>query len=164
MFISFNYQGLLFVFSFSFSSRRKEVHYSKYSFKLWNNPLIFHETNLRKLRRWYLSIFSQSKNNSSRPDTEWREKIKLNFYFHSSLCCLKRFYEGLKGLMKIFWSTTKKCENISIRLSEVHVAGRVKDRLQNTFPIFSFWCLRVVGNFSVLRGRERVRMGGLAPK
>ena len=26
-----------------------------------------------------------------------REKIKLNFYFHTSLWCLKRFYEGLKG-------------------------------------------------------------------
>ena len=28
------------------------------------------------------------------------EKIKLNFYFHTSLWCLKRFYEGLKGLHK----------------------------------------------------------------
>ena len=25
-------------------------------------------------------------------------KIKLNFYFHTSLWCLKRFYEGLKAL------------------------------------------------------------------
>ena len=25
-------------------------------------------------------------------------KIKLNFYFHTSLWCLKRFYKGLKGL------------------------------------------------------------------
>ena len=25
-------------------------------------------------------------------------KIKLNFYFHTSLWCLKRFYEGFKGL------------------------------------------------------------------
>ena len=25
-------------------------------------------------------------------------KINLNFYFHTSLRCLKRFYEGLKGL------------------------------------------------------------------
>ena len=24
--------------------------------------------------------------------------IRLNFYFHTSLWCLKRFYEGLKGL------------------------------------------------------------------
>ena len=38
-------------------------------------------------------------------------KINLNFYFHTSLWYLKRFYEGLKGLHKIFWSTTKKCEN-----------------------------------------------------
>ena len=33
-----------------------------------------------------------------------REKFNLNFYFHFSLWCLKRFYEGLKGI-------TKKCEN-----------------------------------------------------
>ena len=38
-------------------------------------------------------------------------KIELNFYFHTSLWYLKRFYEGLKGLHKIFWGTTKKCEN-----------------------------------------------------
>ena len=38
-------------------------------------------------------------------------KIKLTFYFHTSLWCLKRFYEGLKGLHKTFWGTTKKCEN-----------------------------------------------------
>ena len=31
-------------------------------------------------------------------------KIKLNFNFHFSLWCLKRFYET-------FWGTTKKCEN-----------------------------------------------------
>ena len=37
--------------------------------------------------------------------------IKLNFYFHPSLWCLKRFYEGLKGLHKTFWGTKKKCEN-----------------------------------------------------
>ena len=35
-------------------------------------------------------------------------KIKLNFYFHTSLWCLKKFYEGLH---KTFWGTTKKCEN-----------------------------------------------------
>ena len=38
-------------------------------------------------------------------------KIKLNFYFYTSLQYLKRFYEGLKGLHKTFWGTTKKCEN-----------------------------------------------------
>ena len=29
------------------------------------------------------------------PDPEQREKIYLNFYFHFSLWCLKRFYEGI---------------------------------------------------------------------
>ena len=49
--------------------------------------------------------------NPFRPDHRRREKINLNFYFHTSLWCLKRFYEGLKGLHKIFLGTTKKCEN-----------------------------------------------------
>ena len=30
---------------------------------------------------------------------------------HTSLWCLKRFYEGLKGPHKTFSGTTKKCEN-----------------------------------------------------
>ena len=34
--------------------------------------------------------------NPSRPDPRRREKINLSFYFHTSLWCLKRFYEGLK--------------------------------------------------------------------
>ena len=34
--------------------------------------------------------------NLSRPDPGRGQKINLNFYFHSSLLCLKRFYEGLK--------------------------------------------------------------------
>ena len=38
-------------------------------------------------------------------------KINLNFYFHTSLWCLEGFYEGLKGLYKTLWGTTKKCEN-----------------------------------------------------
>ena len=42
----------------------------------------------------------------------WIEiKIKLNFYFPTSLWCLKRFHEGLKGLYETFRGTTKKCEN-----------------------------------------------------
>ena len=37
-------------------------------------------------------------------------KINLNFYFDTSLWCLKRLYEGLYGLHKIFWGTTKTSE------------------------------------------------------
>ena len=35
--------------------------------------------------------------NPFRPNPGRREKIKLHFYFQTSLWCLKRFYEGLKG-------------------------------------------------------------------
>ena len=42
--------------------------------------------------------------NPERPNPGQREKIKLNFYFHTFLWCLK-------GLHKTFWGTTKKCEN-----------------------------------------------------
>ena len=34
--------------------------------------------------------------------TALKEKIYLNVYIHTSLWCLKRFYEGLKGLHKTF--------------------------------------------------------------
>ena len=40
--------------------------------------------------------------NPSLPDPGGKEKINLNFYFHTSLWCLKRFCEGLKGLHKTF--------------------------------------------------------------
>ena len=33
--------------------------------------------------------------NPLRPNPGRREKINLNFYFHTSLWCLKSFYEGL---------------------------------------------------------------------
>ena len=38
-------------------------------------------------------------------------KLTEILYFHISLCCLKRFYEGPKGLHKTFSNTTKKSEN-----------------------------------------------------
>ena len=48
--------------------------------------------------------------NPFRPDPGRREKINLNFYFHT-LWPLNRFFEDLKGFHKTFWGTTKKCEN-----------------------------------------------------
>ena len=66
----------------------------------------------------------------TRPVPILEEERKLNFYFHISLWCLKRFYEGLR---KAFWSTTKNCENknlsyffILTQLSEMHGTGMVK--------------------------------------
>ena len=40
-------------------------------------------------------IFFRRTFNPSRPNPRRREKIKLNFDFHASLWCLKRFNEGL---------------------------------------------------------------------
>ena len=39
--------------------------------------------------------------NPSRPNPRRRVKIKLSSYVHTSLWCLKRFYEGLKGIKGI---------------------------------------------------------------
>ena len=49
------------------------------------------------------------------------EKNNLSFYFHTSLMCLKGFYEGL-------WDTTKKCEKISVSFISIRrdEAGRIK--------------------------------------
>ena len=53
-------------------------------------------------------IFKISQNccifNPSGPNPGRREKIKLSFYFYTSLWCHKRFYET-------FWGTRKKCDN-----------------------------------------------------
>ena len=40
--------------------------------------------------------------NPSHPDPGRREKNYLNVHLHISLSCLKRFYEGFKGLHKTF--------------------------------------------------------------
>ena len=34
------------------------------------------------------------------PILDEEKKINLNFYFHTSLWCLRRFYEGLKAFIK----------------------------------------------------------------
>ena len=39
------------------------------------------------------------------------EKKSTYIFFHTYLWCPKRFYEDLKVLFKIFWGTSKKCEN-----------------------------------------------------
>ena len=43
-------------------------------------------------------------------------KNKLNFYFHTSLWYLKRFYEGLKGI-------TKRCQNKKFKLVFFFLSG-----------------------------------------
>ena len=45
---------------------------------------------------------SFSKLKPSRLNPRLKEKVNLNFYFHSSLWCLKRFYEGRKDLHETF--------------------------------------------------------------
>ena len=40
--------------------------------------------------------------NPSSPNPRQRENIKLIFYFQTTLWCLKKFYEGLKGVHKTF--------------------------------------------------------------
>ena len=49
--------------------------------------------------KWRLLSFDflTLKLNPSRPYPERIEKINLDLYFHTSLWCLKRFYEGLKA-------------------------------------------------------------------
>ena len=43
-------------------------------------------------------------------DSSIEVKINWNIYFHTSLWCLKRFYEGLKGFHKSFRGTLKKSD------------------------------------------------------
>ena len=83
---------------------------------------------------WTLAILGNYQLTLLVPIPDEEKKIKLNFYFHTPLFwCLKRFYQGLKGLYKTFWGTTKKCDNknltlifIWIQLSEMHGTLKVK--------------------------------------
>ena len=53
-------------------------------------PIIFYT-----LFIWSLLLKDSRTFNPSHPNPGWREKINLNLYFHTSLWCLKRFYEDL---------------------------------------------------------------------
>ena len=55
------------------------------------------------------------------PGSSIKIKIILIFYFHTSLWCLKSFYEGFQGIHKTFWGNTKNCEK----------------KLTYFFPVFS---------------------------
>ena len=48
-------------------------------------------------------------------------KIKLNFYFHTTLRCLKRFYKGLKGLKMDLRQLHRTSELFSLCLSRLKV-------------------------------------------
>ena len=52
---------------------------------------------------WTLAILGNYQLTLLVPIPDEEKKIKLNFYFHTPLLwCLKRFYQGLKGLYKTF--------------------------------------------------------------
>ena len=52
--------------------------------------------------------------NPCRSDPGRRDKINLNFYFHTSFWCLKSFYEGLKVLCYLQFLKNTKCGRIVI--------------------------------------------------
>ena len=89
--------------------------------------------------------------NPSRSNLGRREKTKSNFYFHTSLWCLKRFYEGLKGLHKTFCGTTKKCENKNLtyfffQYNFQKCTGREGLSLKGPFFIFYYFFSEIMHN------------------
>ena len=99
----------------NFGAKTEEPHWQT-ACNNWTNLLLL----------WMLIHYAQNQHHStlvlifcrfnpSRPDPGRKEKINLNFYFHTSLWCLKMFYEGFLGLHKPFWGTTKKCKNKNLR-------------------------------------------------
>ena len=74
--------------------------------------------------------------NPSCPDLRPRERAKSNFYFQTSLRCLKRLYEGLKGLQKPFQAPQRRVEIkikvnfILLQLSEMRESERIKQKNQ----------------------------------
>ena len=71
----------------------------------------------RKVHRMISNDVMMTKQNinSSRPNPRQRKKVKLNFYFHTSLWYLKRFYEG-KAFIKPFEAPQRSAE-IKIQLN-----------------------------------------------
>ena len=73
---------------------------------------------------------------SSRPNSKWREKINLNFYFHTSLWCLKK---SLKAFIKPFEALQRSAEikiwvNFYFNINYINAQdGKVKWFRQNNF-------------------------------
>ena len=65
-----------------------------YSWKITHTLFYGPYQSLKKCFHW-LDFYLQIKVNPYRPNPGQKGKINLNFYFHTSLWCLKRFYEGL---------------------------------------------------------------------
>ena len=65
-------------------------------------------TRYDKAKHYFINILWKSKFdlNPCLLNSGRREKIMLNFYFHTSLWWLKRFYEGLRGWNNIQYSST----------------------------------------------------------
>ena len=62
----------------------------------------------------YYHYYLHHELNPQRPNPGQGEKIKLNFYFHTSLCCLKKgFMKALKAFIKHF-ETPQKSVKIKI--------------------------------------------------
>ena len=68
----------------------------------------------------------------------------LIFYFHTSLWCLKRFYEGLKSLYKTFWGTPKKYENENFQVIFFLRSGSELKGLRKTVLFLYFFKLSSV--------------------
>ena len=60
-------------------------------------------------------------------------KIKLNFYFHTSLRCLKRFYEGFKVLHKTFRGNSAIWKSIS------NVINTIREESLKKFANSTLW-------------------------
>ena len=87
-----------------------------------SSPKKDHKIFVKELQQSFSILSKWLQKNPSRPD------INLNFYVHTSLWCLKRFYVSLKNLLrhrKEVWKWKFKLIFILIQLSEMYWMGGV---------------------------------------
>ena len=100
--------------------------------KIYDDLIEEEKSNIEKREMWINSVMLTL---TSRCRTS-KKSNNLKFYFLTSFCCLKSFYESLQRFHKTFWDTTKKYENnifILIQLSETHGKRRVKKQFWKRF-------------------------------
>ena len=93
--------------------------FSFYNSEKWKTLNMIGHSKSLNLGVWYVEIFLEVflyLLDPSRPDPGRREKISVKFYFHTSLWCLKRFYESHH---KEVWQQKFKLIFILIQLSEM---------------------------------------------
>ena len=94
---------------------------------IWSFPVFLTESINYQMKWCFYKYLKPSRHVHSRKLI--KIKINLNFYFHTLMP--QKFYEDFEGLLKTFWSITRKCENENLSFSFLSSSGIETTKVKN---------------------------------